>query len=212
VSRRAALRARARRWRGFAAARVTAPVALRTRPGGAVVGRLTQATEFGSPRVAGVAAVRGHWVGLVTPELPNGHLGWVRRGRSVRLRRVSYSLHADLSQRALELRRGGRVVRRLPVAVGAAGSPTPTGRFAVTDELSGPSYSASYGCCILALSGHQTNPPPGWSQGTRLAIHGTSAPGTVGQAASAGCLRARDADLQALMWTVPLGTPVFIHP
>ena len=71
------------------------------------------------------------------------------------LRRTSYSLHADLSGRWLELRKGGRRLRRITVGIGASGSETPTGRFAVTDELSGPSYSASYGCCILALSGHQ---------------------------------------------------------
>jgi lipoprotein-anchoring transpeptidase ErfK/SrfK len=103
------------------------------------------------------------------------------------------------------------VLRRIPVTVGGSGSPTPAGRFAVTDKLAGPAYSASYGCCILALSGHQPNPPPGWSAGTRLAIHGTSAPGTIGQAASAGCLRAGEADLKVLMRSVPPGTPVFIR-
>ena len=64
---------------------------------------------------------------------------------------------------------------------------------------------------LLALSGHQPNLPPGWTGGNRLAIHGTNAPGTVGAAASAGCLRAGDADLRVLMARVPLGTPVFIH-
>jgi len=97
------------------------------------------------------------------------------------------------------------------VGIGAYGSETPTGRFAVTDELSGPSYSASYGCCILALSGHQQHLPPGWRGGDRLAIHGTDSVATVGDAGSAGCLRAADADMRALMGRVPLGTPVFIR-
>ena len=39
----------------------------------------------------------------------------------------------------------------------------------------------------------------------------TNAPGTIGAAASAGCLRAADADLRILMRRVPLGTPVFIR-
>jgi lipoprotein-anchoring transpeptidase ErfK/SrfK len=68
-----------------------------------------------------------------------------------------------------------------------------------------------YGCCILALNGHQPKLPAGWQGGNRLAIHGTNAPGTIGSAASAGCLRAADSELQVLMRRVPLGTPVFIR-
>jgi hypothetical protein len=212
ISRRAARQAILRRdGHGFAAARVTAPLTLRTAPGGRAVGRLGPTTEFGSPQVAGVAAVRGRWIGLVTPALPNGRLGWVARGHGLRLQGVAHSLHADLSKRILELRRGRRVLRRVRVAVGRPGSPTPIGRFAVTDKLAGAAYSPYYGCCILALSGRQPNPPPGWSASTRIAIHGTNAPGTIGQAASAGCLRAGEADLRALMRSVPLGTPVFIR-
>jgi lipoprotein-anchoring transpeptidase ErfK/SrfK len=97
------------------------------------------------------------------------------------------------------------------VGVGRAGSPTPTGRFAVTDKLSGSAYGPYYGCCILALSAHQTHLPPGWTGGDRVAIHGTNAPATIGAAASAGCLHAGEADLRTLMRRVPLGTPVFIR-
>jgi lipoprotein-anchoring transpeptidase ErfK/SrfK len=81
----------------------------------------------------------------------------------------------------------------------------------VTDKLSGSSYGPYYGCCILALSGHQPNTPPGWTGGDRLAIHGTDAPSTIGMAASAGCLRASDANLRPLMAKVPLGATVFIR-
>jgi lipoprotein-anchoring transpeptidase ErfK/SrfK len=106
--------------------------------------------------------------------------------------------------------RGRRAVRRIDVAIGRAGSETPTGRFAVTDKLAGSAYGPYYGCCILALSAHQTHTPPGWTGGNRVAIHGTDSPSTIGTAASAGCLRAADADLVVLMRRVPVGTPVFI--
>jgi lipoprotein-anchoring transpeptidase ErfK/SrfK len=159
-----------------------------------------------------IAARRGPWLGVVATELPNGQLAWVNsRNRGLDLRRTAYSLHADLSGRSLELRRGRRVVRRLTVAIGRPGSETPTGRFAVTDKLAGTNFGPYYGCCVLALSGHQPKLPAGWQGGDRLAIHGTDSPGTVGAAASAGCLRAGDADLQVLMRRVPLGTPVFIR-
>jgi hypothetical protein len=187
-------------------------VPLRARPNGRVIARVGPRTEFGTPRALSVAARRGRWLGVVATELPNGKLGWVhRRNTGLRVRRTAYSLHADLSRRRLELRKGGRVVRHLTVGIGAPGSETPTGRFAVTDKLSGPSYSTSYGCCILALSGHQPNLPAGWRGGDRLAIHGTTSPATIGDAGSAGCLRAADADLSILMRRVPLGTPVFIR-
>jgi hypothetical protein len=187
-------------------------VPLRTRPNGRVIGRAGARTEFGSARALSVAARRGPWLGVVATELPNGRLAWVhRRNRELALRRTAYSLHADLSGRRLELRKGGRRVRRLPVAIGRPGSETPTGRFAVTDKLSGSAYGPYYGCCILALNGHQPRLPAGWRGGDRLAVHGTDSPATIGAAASAGCLRAADAGLRFLMRRVPLGTPVFIR-
>jgi L,D-transpeptidase catalytic domain len=198
--------------RGHLRAVVLGTLPLRNQPGGPVTMTLGAATEFGSRRVLGVAVRRGPWLGLVTSERPNGRLAWVRRGHGgLRLRRTRYALHGDLSERRLELRRDGRAVRRLRVAIGGPGAPTPTGRYAITDKLDGSSFGPYYGCCILALSGHQPNLPAGWPGGDRLAIHGTDAPGTIGTASSAGCLRAADSNLRALMRRVPLGTPVFVH-
>ena len=197
--------------RPFRLAVVRGELALSDRPGGRATGSIGATTEFGSRQVLGVAARRGNWLGLVTSARPNNRLAWVRRDQDS-LARTRWSLHADLSKRSLTLRRNGRALRRLKVAIGRPGSDTPTGRFAVTDKLAGTSYGPYYGCCVLALSGHQPNTPPGWQGGNRLAIHGTDAPATIGTAASAGCLRAADADLRVLMAKVPLGTPVFIRP
>ncbi len=196
----------------FALAAVQGTVAVSDAPGGAPTGKIGAYTEFGSPQVLNVAARRGDWLGVVTTSRPNGRLGWVRRGAALALRRTSWSLHADLSQRTLTLRRNGRRVHRLTVAIGRPGTDTPTGRFAVTDKLAGSNYGAYYGCCILALSGHQPNTPPGWKGGNRLAIHGTDVPASIGTPASAGCLRAGESDLRVLMFKVPLGTPVIIRP
>jgi L,D-transpeptidase catalytic domain len=187
-------------------------VALSEEPDGPATVGIGPTTEFGSPRALAVAARRGAWLGIVTSERPNNRLAWVRRDSAgIGLRRTRWSLHADLSDRALTLRKEGREVHRLRVAIGRPGSETPTGRFAVTDKLSGARFGPYYGCCILALSGTQPNTPPGWTGGNRLAIHGTDAPSTIGSAASAGCLRASDADLRPLMAKVPLGTTLFIR-
>jgi L,D-transpeptidase catalytic domain len=210
VSRPPAAERRAPRPRSLAVVRGS--VALRGRPGGPAVVRVGSTTEFGSPRVLAVVARRDEWLGVVATERPNNRLGWVRRDHpALRLRRTGLSLHADLSDRTLTLRKAGRPVHGLAVAIGRPGAETPTGRFAVTDKLSGSSYGSYYGCCILALSGHQPNTPPGWTGGDRLAIHGTDVPSTIGTAASAGCLRASDADLRLLMAKVPLGATLFIR-
>ena len=199
--------------RGYTIARVRAgrSVVVRAKPGGKTIKSLGARTEFGSKRVLGVVEVRGRWLGVTLPELPNGELGWIdgRSGAVVR-DRTRVSLRTDLSKRTLELRIGRKVVAEVPVAIGRPGSSTPTGRFAVTDKLAGSRFGPYYGCCILAFSGTQPNLPAGWSGGNRLAVHGTDAPGAIGTATSAGCLRGGDREMRMLMRRVPVGAPVFV--
>ena len=200
---------------GYTVARVRAgrSISLRAKPGGAPTKTLGARTEFGSKRVLGVVQVRGRWLGVTVPDRPNGKLGWIDgRSEAIVRDRTKVSLRADLSRRTLELRVGRRVVDRMSVTIGRPGSSTPTGRFAVTDKIAGNRYGPYYGCCILALSGTQPNLPAGWRGGNRLAVHGTNAPGAIGKAASAGCLRGGDRDLRKLMRRVPVGTPVFVRP
>jgi hypothetical protein len=163
-------------------------------------------TEFGSPETLGVAKTRGSWVGVISTHLPNGVVGWVPR-QALALTRVDWSIDISLSRRQLVLRHDGRTVRSVKVGIGAAGSPTPPGRYVVTDHIDPGAQRSSYGCCILALSGHQPHPPAGWDPGRdwRLAIHG-GAPGAV----SAGCIHADEATLRLLMRATPLGTPVTV--
>jgi lipoprotein-anchoring transpeptidase ErfK/SrfK len=187
-------------------------VVVRARPRGPVVARLGARTEFGSPTTLAVARTRGRWLGVVTTHLPNGRLGWVDPEETrLRTSRTRVRVTIDLSERRLTVRRGERVLRRARVAVGRPSTPTPVGRFAVTDKLPGSRYSAAYGCCILALSAHQPNLPPGWTGGDRIAVHGTNDPGSIGTAASAGCPRAGEADMRYLMRRVPLGAPVIVR-
>jgi lipoprotein-anchoring transpeptidase ErfK/SrfK len=179
---------------------------LRAGPGGTSIATLGRRTEFGSPLVLAVAARRGRWLGVITPLLPNGRVAWVD-ARSVRTSEDRLRLDVSLGAQRLELTRGTKVLARVRVGIGAPGSPTPTGTFAVTDELAGARFSSVYGCCILALSGHQPHPRAGWTgSDTRIAIHG----GAFG-AVSNGCLHATTAALRFLMAHVPLGTRVTIR-
>ncbi len=186
-----------------------AQVPLHASPGGKLIKLLGAHSEFGSPRVLAVTRQKGSWVGVITPLLPNGELGWVRfDSAKMEFYWTRYWLRVSLAERRMELRYGGREVGRYTVSVGAAGSDTPRGRFAITDALI---YDDSpyYGCCALAMSGHQEHLPVGWLGGDRLAIHGT--PGPVGYAASNGCIRATNETMRVLFHRIPLGTPVFVR-
>lgn len=189
-------------------------VTLRTRPFGPAVARVGATTRFGSKRALGVVSTRrGRWLAVTEPDVAGNRVVWVdARAGGLRYSRTPLELEVDLSERTLTLKRGDSIVRSVSVGVGASGSPTPTGRFAVTDKLDGPAFSASYGCCILALSAVQPNLPAGWAGGNRIAVHGTPSASDFGQAVSAGCVHARDDDLRYLMRVVPLGTPVVIRP
>jgi hypothetical protein len=195
----------------YLTARLRRTTALRARPSGRarVLTRIARRTEFGSPRVLAVLRRDGAWLQVEAPELPNGGTAWVPVP-AVDLSGTDFSIHVDRSARELTLREKHRVVASMPVAVGRPGNQTPLGRFAVTDRLHTTSADSPYGCCAIALTGHQRHLPPGWPGGDRLAIHGTPQTSTIGQAASLGCLRAPARGIRLLMRRIALGTPVFI--
>ena len=123
--------------------RVNTSVVLRDRPGGHVLASLGTETQFGSPETVGVAVERGNSVGVITTQLPNGVLGWVPR-KELTLMAVDWSIDISLSQHVLVLRHDGKVVRRARIAIGAPGSPTPTGRYVITDHIDPGAQSATY--------------------------------------------------------------------
>lgn len=182
--------------------------ALRARPGGKVLSRLRMRTEFGSAQILAVARVRGRWFAVRTAALPNGRIGWISAD-DAKLLRETWALEIDLSRRRLIAHHKGRRAFSIPVAIGNPATPTPTGRFGVTDRLR--MSGTTYGCCALALTGHQPHIPQGWGGGTRIAIHGTPNEGSIGAPASHGCLRASTSGMHRLMAVIPLGTTVHIH-
>jgi L,D-transpeptidase catalytic domain len=185
---------------------------LRDRPGGEIVGRIDDTTEFGSPEIlSATGRQRGAWAAVRHTSLGNGRQAWVNSDNTPLIwRRLQVRLEVDLSRRELVVEPKVGPPRRIVVAIGAPETPTPPGEYYVTDKLRGADFGAFYGCCILALSGRQPNLPRGWSGGDRLAIHGSPTP-TWGQAVSNGCFHASREDLTYLMRAVPLGTAVSVH-
>lgn len=188
-----------------------AEIAIRNRPAGEVVEVIGERTEFGSPSVLSVVRASGRWFGVSTPAVGNDRLGWVRFDpRRLTLGATSSSIHIDLSQRRATLKFRGRAIHRFPVTIGAPGTRTPTGRYAVTDTFRG-GLNPVYGCCAVAISAVQPDLPPDWPGGDRIAIHGNGTGQPLGIEASNGCLRADNGDVSLLVNRVDLGTPVFIN-
>jgi hypothetical protein len=185
-------------------------VTLRDAPLGQPKLKVTPKTEWDSPRVLSVVERQGDWLAVLVPELPNGEVGWLREADVARLETVAWAIKADLAKREIVVERDGKAVRTMPIGIGREDHPTPTGRYAVTDKLEVTDPNSPYGCCVVALTGHQTKLPEGWPGGDRLAIHATSDLSGLGQAVSLGCMRTDPKDARWLMKSVPLGTPVFV--
>jgi len=113
----------------------------------------------------------------------------------------------SIPHRKLALIEDGQVVRLYDTAVGAAKSPSPVGDFAIVTRIPNPTHYAP---------GKVT--PPGKSNplGTRwlgltikgYGIHGTNVPGSIGKAASHGCIRMRNRDVEELFESVSVGDRV----
>ena len=185
-------------------------VTLRDAPAGKSQLRISPKTEWDSPRVLSVVERQGDWLGVLVPELDNGEVGWIQESDVARLDTVGWAIKADLTTRELNVERDGEVVKTFGIGIGREDHPTPIGRYAVTDKLSVTDPNSPYGCCVVALTGHQTKLPEGWPGGDRLAIHATSDLSGIGEAVSLGCMRVDPKDARWLMKTVPLGTPVFV--
>jgi lipoprotein-anchoring transpeptidase ErfK/SrfK len=194
----------------------TNDVTVRSRPkGGQVVALFPAETPWGSPTPFLVSqaqrtAAGVTWLKVLLPRRPNGSSGWVRRDQ-VRVAPVKHTVEVDLSNRTASLLRDHRTVQTWPVAIGAPGTPTPTGRFFVTVKLRPPQISNVYGAWALGLSGYSDVHEQFGTGDGQIALHGTQNPGVLGSAVSNGCVRMDNAAITSLAETLPLGTPVTIR-
>lgn len=122
----------------------------------------------------------------------------------------------NLSERRVFLYAGETIVSSYPVAVGAANTPTPQGRFTVSQMVIEPIWQNPW-------TGELHEPGPNTALGLRwigfttteagsFGFHGTPTLNSIGQAVSNGCVRMRNEDIVTLFSQVRIGTPVEVNP
>lgn len=194
--------------------RVPRDMAMTARPdGGRVVGILPgDSRYYDEPTVAWIQQLSpdGRFGRLAVPYTASPRSGWIPLA-GLRDSWSSVEIQVSLSRHELLVRRRGRMLFRAPSATGSPASPTPRGRYFVTDRVAFPS-AGSLGDFAIGLSGIQPRLPPGWTGGDQLAIHGTEDPSSIGRSASAGCVRVSPRTLERLRPLLRLGTPVIIRP
>jgi lipoprotein-anchoring transpeptidase ErfK/SrfK len=124
--------------------------------------------------------------------------------------RAARQVLVSIPDRKLAVLEGGKVLRTFPVAVGATVSPSPSGEFKIVNRIANPTYYHP-GVVIPAGAGNPIGTR--WLGLNRkgYGIHGTNEPGSIGKAASHGCIRLRNRDMEQLFRTVSVGDTVLIR-
>jgi lipoprotein-anchoring transpeptidase ErfK/SrfK len=152
-----------------------------------------------------IASVVG--VLILTIAVPSFSQSTEKADEGPRARRVVLVSIVDCRLAVME---NGKVLAYFPVAVGAAVSPSPTGEFEIVNRVANPAYY--HEGVVMAAS---ANSPVGtrWI-GLNLkgyGIHGTNAPRSIGGAASHGCIRLKNRDVERLFAMLRVGDVVEIR-
>ena len=127
-----------------------------------------------------------------------------------RTARVARQVLVSVPDRKLAVLEGGKVIRTFPVAVGASVSPSPSGEFKVVNRIAKPTY---YHPGVVIPGGAGNPIGTRWLGLNRkgYGIHGTNEPRSIGKAASHGCIRLRNRDMEQLFRMVSVGDTVLIR-
>jgi lipoprotein-anchoring transpeptidase ErfK/SrfK len=116
----------------------------------------------------------------------------------------------SIPDRKLALFENGKVVRIYRVAVGKASTPSPTGSFRIVNRVTNPSY---YHKGQVIAAGKDNPVGTRWMglSAKGYGIHGTNQPSSIGKAASTGCIRMGQRDLEGLFELLNTGDTVEIR-
>ena len=146
------------------------------------------------------------WYRALLPLRPNGTMGFVP-ATSLRLTQTPYRLAVDRLRLQLTLWSGCSVIRRYPIGMGTADTPTPKGTFYLSSLMKPPTSTSVYGSYAFGLSAY-SSAITDWRWGGMIGLHGTNDPASIGKRMSHGCIRMRNADIEHLARILPLGTPI----
>jgi lipoprotein-anchoring transpeptidase ErfK/SrfK len=185
-----------------------------------VVGEFSKITEYKQPRTLLAVEEKDGWFQALLPMRPpdeGGYaggepIGWVKSAEVIP-GSTDYEIKVSLSQHTVTLfQKGEPVFGPVQAVIGKESTPTPLGKFYVTDPVDLQSRpNGAYGAFALGLSGYSEvlktfNGGPG-----QIALHGNGQQNTVGTNISNGCIRLFNEDILHIAKTVPLGTPVIIE-
>lgn len=149
------------------------------------------------------------WLKVLVPGRPNGRSRWISERGTV-ADATPWRVVVRPGSRQVQAFRGGRLVRTFTAIVGKPSTPTPRGRFFVEESvrmLPG-SVGAPFALALSARSNVLQEFAGGPGQ---IALHGIgNVGGTLGTAASHGCVRFGDAAIRWLAYHIPPGAPVTI--
>ncbi|MEB3355392.1 MAG: L,D-transpeptidase [Synechococcales bacterium] len=121
-----------------------------------------------------------------------------------------------LGERRVYVYRDDVVETSFPVAIGKPGWETPVGQHEILNMVENPEWRNPFTGQVIGV-GPQN--PLGdrwigfWTDGNNyIGFHGTPNEGSVGRAASHGCVRMFNNDVRALFEIVAVGTPVIVEP
>lgn len=148
---------------------------------------------------------RRKWIGaLVLAAWAGSGVAWLSTGPS-RAHDGPITLEVSLSSRSLRVVDGDSTLVTYEVAVGRPSNPTPTGTFETGDIVWNPSWTPPSSDWAANKSyqppGAAANPMQGvkiYFQAPYYFIHGTNDPGSIGEAASHGCIRMVPGDAKEL--------------
>ena len=192
---------------------VSGPLEVYVFPGAPWVARTVDAaTILGTPTVVMVLeGPEDGWARVMLPGRPNGATGWVRSS-DLELHTVDRRVEIDLEDRRLEVIVDGASLLETAVAVGTASNPTPTGTFFVTDAVATGNPGGPWGPFAFGLSARSDTITEFNGGDGIIAIHGTSNPASIGNAASLGCVRVPNEVSERLWDILTPGVPVVIRP
>lgn len=182
------------------------------RAGGGASRRLKQRRTAEGRRLPLVFLVkrrRAGWVQAYLPTRPNLSTGWLKAS-DVTLAVTSFRVKIQLDSHRMTLLKAGKPMLRAKIAKGRAISPTPTGRYYVTDLLRPPDPDGFYGPYALGLSAHSPVYTSFAGGDGQVGVHGTNRPSALGRDVSSGCIRVSNRVITRLAKLLPVGTPIDI--